>query len=338
MKLPSPVCPDCGIEVAPGLLACPGCRRLVHSDDLKRLSAEAEKVEQAGDAPGALALWREALELLPRDSRQSEEIAARIESLHRRAPRGKSALAKGAAGAGAAALVLWKFKFILAFILTKGKLLLLGLTKMSTLLSMFAFFAVYWNLWGWKFALGLVVSLYIHEMGHVAMLRRYGIKADPPMFIPGLGAFVRLRQYPAGPVEDARVGLAGPIWGLGAAVAAYLLFLATRAPYWGAISVMGATLNLFNLIPIWQLDGGRGFRSLTRNQRWIATLASGGALLMTGEGIATGMLLLILLGALYRSIRPEPVARPDPVGLLQYVVLIAALTALAAVRIPVGSP
>ena len=84
------------------------------------------------------------------------------------------------------------------------------------------------------------------------------------MFIPGLGAIVRLKQYPADPREDARVGLAGPISGLGAAIASYLLFLVTGWEGWAAIAKAGAVLNLFNLMPLGPLDGGRAFRSSTR--------------------------------------------------------------------------
>src|SRR3989475_7787557 len=91
------------------------------------------------------------------------------------------------------------------------------------------------------------------------------------MFIPGVGAFIRLKQYPTDRREDARVGLAGPVWGAGAAAAAYAVYFATHAGIWGAIAHVGAFINLFNLVPVWQLDGGRGFRALTRPQRWIAT-------------------------------------------------------------------
>src|SRR3989454_1596365 len=129
---------------------------------------------------------------------------------------------------------------------------------------------VYWAAWGWKFALGVVLSIYVHEMGHVQALQRYGIKATAPMFIPGVGAVVRLKQYPASPREDARVGLAGPLWGLGAAAAAYAAYIGTGGGIWAAIAHFGAWVNLFNLVPVWQLDGGRGFRALTRRQRGIA--------------------------------------------------------------------
>jgi len=91
--------------------------------------------------------------------------------------------------------------------------------------------SLYWTIWGWKFALGVVLSIYIHEMGHVQALQRYGIKATAPMFIPGLGAVIRLKQYPADAREDARVGLAGPLWGLGA-LAAYVVYRATGVGVW----------------------------------------------------------------------------------------------------------
>src|SRR5437870_5020636 len=86
---------------------------------------------------------------------------------------------------------------------------------------------LYWTIWGWKFAFGLVLSIYIHEMGHVQALQRYGIKATAPMFIPGFGAVIRLKQHPADAREDARVGLAGPLRGLRAALAAYAVYRAT---------------------------------------------------------------------------------------------------------------
>src|SRR6266700_3685180 len=76
----------------------------------------------------------------------------------------------------------------------KIKFLLLGLTKASTFISMFAFFGVYWSIYGWPLALGLVVSIYVHEMGHVAMLRKLGIESGAPLFIPGMGALVMLKQ------------------------------------------------------------------------------------------------------------------------------------------------
>jgi Zn-dependent protease len=217
-------------------------------------------------------------------------------------------------------------------VLSKAKLLLLGLTKLSTLSSMLLFLGVYWSLWGWQFALGFVVCIYIHEMGHVAALARYGIAASPPMFIPGLGALVRLKQYPANVGQDARVGLAGPIWGLAAALGAYAIGLATGAPIWTAIARTAAFLNLFNLIPIWQLDGGRGFRALSRFDRWVATLA----LLVAWAATSEGLLLLLALGAVFRAFGKDAPAEHDWGALGTYIALIAILAPLSIVHVAVG--
>ena len=333
-------CSDCGSELAPGLLACPSCARLLHADDLKRLSAEAQGAERMGDLSSALAAWREALDLLPPNARQHQIVLQKIQELSARvddgpAPAKASMWKKGAAGVGGLALLLFKFKSVFFIVITKGKFLVLGLTKGKTLLSMLLFLGVYWSIWGWKFALGFVVSLYIHEMGHVWMLRRYGIKATAPMFIPGFGAFVRLQQYPATVIEDARVGLAGPLWGLGAAAASFGIYLATGEAIWGAIAQSGAMINLFNLIPIWQLDGGRGFRSLTRLQRWLAAAGAGAMYYVTGQEHSQNVFLLIIaICAAGRAVMGEAPQERDDVGLFQYALLLLTLGALAAIHVP----
>jgi Zn-dependent protease len=291
----------------------------------------------------ALTAWRDALELLPPNTRQHVVILQRIQALSARvdegsAPHAGSALKKGAAGLGGLALLLFKFKSILLIALTKGKFLLLGLTKLPTLLSMLAWVGVYWSLWGWKFALGMGVSIYIHEMGHVWMLRRFGIRATAPMFIPGFGALVRLQQHPATVVEDARIGLAGPFWGLGAAAASFGLLYATGNEFWGAVAQFGAMINLFNMIPIWQLDGGRGFSSLTRGQRWLAALATFAMYYFTAETSGQHgahqqnfFLLIIGLCAVGRALFSEAPKQRDDFGLFQYVLLIMTLGWLAAI-------
>jgi Zn-dependent protease len=325
---PAGVCAGCGSQLAEGLLGCPACGRLVHADELRRLAVEAEAATEAGDRARAAELWYRALALLPPGTRQRDAIAARITALGPldgpapgpARPHGSRAAA-GVGALGAAALV---------FILTKGKLLLLGLTKMSTLLSMLAFLGVYWSLFGWKFAAGIVVSLYIHEMGHVAALRRSGIPASAPLFIPGLGAFVRLHMAPPDARTDARIGLAGPVWGLGAAVAAYLAYLATGAPIWAAITYAGAFLNLFNLVPVWQLDGGRGFHALTRTHRGVAAAFVAAAWAVSHEGV----LFLLLLGAGWQLFQPAP-EQEDNGALVTYLALVAALTGLMMMAPPI---
>jgi Zn-dependent protease len=216
---------------------------------------------------------------------------------------------------------LFKFKTFLLLALTKGKLVLLGLTKLNTLLSMLASIGLYWALYGWKFGVGFVLSIYIHEMGHVMALARYGIAATAPMFIPGFGAFIRLKAYPANVGEDARTGLAGPLWGLGAALACMGVWVLTGSGLFGALAKTGAWINVFNLIPIWQLDGGRGFRALTRQHRMIVAATALLLWIWTSET----MLLIIALASVYRLFTKDAPETPDQPVLYQFVGLMAAL-------------
>jgi Zn-dependent protease len=333
----APSCPECGGEVAPTLLACPGCHRLVHAATLSALAGEAEAASAAGDDPRALAAWRRALELLPPSSAQSRQVGERIVALSRtvsEAPAtpasSRSPLAKAGSGLGVLGLLAWKFKFALVFVLTKLKFLLLGLSKVGTLLTMLLSFGVYWTIWGWRFALGVVLAMYVHEMGHVAALRRFGIAATAPMFVPGLGAFVRLRQSVQTVGEDARVGLAGPIWGLGASLAAYAIHLATGSPVVAAVAKFSAWLNLFNLLPLWQLDGGRGLRALSRPQRWILVAVIG-----LGWWISAERLLpLLLIVAVFQAWSGHAPEQPDAPVLVQYAALVLCLALLATVAVP----
>lgn len=176
------------------------------------------------------------------------------------------AKAGAAAGAGAVGIALLKSKALLAALLGNGKLLVLGLMKVPTLLSMLIYMR-FWRGSGAGFGLGLVASIYVHEIGHVAALRRYGIEATAPMFLPGFGALVRLKQYPTDAHEDARTGLAGPLWGLFAACVAAVLGKALDWRTAVSVASVGATINCFNLIPVWQLDGARGLRPLSRAER-----------------------------------------------------------------------
>jgi len=286
-------CTDCGAEIAPGLLACPGCARLIHAAELTKLASAAEEAERRGDWTAALAAWRRATELLPAQTLQRATIVKRMQSLSaavdgRGEPPpgagdpGASAGKKAgtAAGVGAVGLALTKSKALLALLVGNGKLLLLGLTKLPTVMSML-FYASWSSGRGAGFGIGLVASIYVHEVGHVAALRRYGIDASAPMFVPGFGAFVRLRQYPTDAHEEARTGLAGPLWGLAAAVVAAGIGVALGSRTALGVASLGATINLFNLLPVWQLDGARGLRALGRHERFA----------LAAIGVVTGLVL-----------------------------------------------
>jgi Zn-dependent protease len=322
-------CAGCGTHVSASLLSCPSCHRLVHADTLKDLAARAEAAAAAGETQQALESWRASLDLLPAGAKQSAAVSRKIAALSSTlesssatpTPVPSSGAWRWLAALGPVGILVWKFKFLIVAVLSKGKLLLFGLTKIGTLASMFATVGVYWTAWGLWFALGLVISIYVHEMGHVAALRRYGIAATAPMFIPGFGAFIRLQQSPVTTREDARIGLAGPVWGLGAAVAALMAGVLGGGKMFLAIAHTGAWINLFNLMPIWQLDGSRAFASLTRAHRWIAVAALGVAYAMTGDGIV----LLVLLVAVGRALTGGAARETDHGALALYVFVALAL-------------
>ena len=360
---PSPIvgarCPSCGGEVAPNLLSCPSCHRLVHAERLKELAGSAEAAERAGEPSSALASWREAITLLPPASRQHAVIADRIARLSRQVeagpvrrqqplgteprpgPAGHPPTASRWSGGaitgvvGTLALAVWKFKFLAVLLLTKAKFLLLGLTKASTFFSMLAAFGVYWTVFGGWFALGFVLSIYIHEMGHVAALMRYGVQASAPLFIPGLGAVIRLEQAFIDPEarRPRRPGRAD--LGLGAAAGLRRgLCLSPTSRSGRALARVGAWINLFNLMPIWQLDGGRAFHSLTRPQRWLAVTAVATAWAVHRRTARLLLLMMMAVGA-FRAAVDKPADEPDRGILVQYVALVAVLSALIQLPVPI---
>jgi Zn-dependent protease len=315
---------------------CPSCGRLVFADELNRLAGAAEAAAQTGKPTEALQNWRQALELLPENSVQAAEVRNRIDALVKvvgsnpilpSSPKPQpNALAGKLGMIGAFGLMVWKFKWLLALVLTKGKLVLFGLTKVSTLATMGLWVLAYTTAFSWKFALGMAIVIYIHEMGHVFALKRLGIQADAPIFIPGLGALVRLRQTFVNPIEDATIGLAGPLWGLAAAVATAGLYAWTSYPLFAALTQVGAWINLFNLLPISPLDGGRGFRAVSHAQRWLLLLVMGGALMASGEGM---LILILIVGALRTLSERSTATTVSWKTFGQFAVLIVALTALA---------
>ncbi len=146
----------------------------------------------------------------------------------------------------------------------KGLLLLVPKLKfLTTSASALVSVAAYSLIWTWKFALGFVILLFIHEMGHVLQLRREGIKATAPMFIPFLGAAVGMKELPKDAAAEARVGLAGPVLGTLGCLLPLGLYLATGDELFQALAYIGFFLNLLNLAPVLPLDGGRAMAALS---------------------------------------------------------------------------
>ena len=187
----------------------------------------------------------------------------------------------------ALAVLLGKFKSVL-LILPKLKIL-------STSGTMLVSVAAYALIWGWTFAAGFVALLFIHEMGHVIQLRREGIKASAPLFIPFMGAFVGMKQLPDNAAAEARVGLAGPVLGSIGCLIPLALFELSGNELWKALAFTGFFLNLFNLLPVLPLDGGRAMAALSP---WMWFVGFG---LLVGATFAFPnpiMILILLLGGL----------------------------------------
>jgi Zn-dependent protease len=164
----------------------------------------------------------------------------------------------------------------LAVIAAKLKTILVLLPKLKVLTtsgSMLVSVAAYSLIWGWRFAFGFVVLLFVHEMGHVIALRREGVKASAPLFIPFMGAVVWARSLGGNAVAEARVGLAGPVLGSLGAAACLAIALVTGRDFWMALAFTGFFLNLFNLLPVVPLDGGRAMAAMAP-WMWFAGLAA----------------------------------------------------------------
>jgi Zn-dependent protease len=153
----------------------------------------------------------------------------------------------------------------IAAFFAKFKALLLLLPKLkllTTLGTMLVSVAAYSFVFGWTFAAGFVALILVHEMGHVIQLRREGLKASAPMFIPFMGAVISAKSLGNNALAEARVGLAGPILGSVGAAACIFIWHATGNDLWRALAFTGFFLNLFNLLPVIPLDGGRAMAAM----------------------------------------------------------------------------
>ena len=196
---------------------------------------------------------------------------------------------------------------------TKLKAVLLLLPKLklfTTSASMLVSIGAYALIWGWQFAVGLVLLLLVHEMGHVIQLRREGIEASAPMFIPFLGAVVAAKSLGDDAAAEARVGLAGPILGTIGTLVPLALWLATGEEFWQALTYVGFFINLFNLLPVLPLDGGRAMAALSP---WVWFAGYAGLVALTFIFPNPILILILVIGG-YESwqrwkMRKSPEAR-----------------------------
>lgn len=181
-------------------------------------------------------------------------------------------------------VLLGKFKGLLV-VAKSGKLL-------ATLVSMLVSMGFYAMVFGWKFGVGLVGLLFVHELGHLLWVKHKGLESRGMLFIPFIGAAVFLKQRPQDPLTDAEISYAGPLLGTLGAAACYPLYLSTGSPLWLAMAHMGFFLNLFNLAPALPLDGGWIVRALYP-KFWFA-----GALIAAAIGLAAHSTFLVIIGGL----------------------------------------
>jgi Zn-dependent protease len=199
---------------------------------------------------------------------------------------------RGLSALGVIGLLVLKWGKAVLLLLPKAKLL-------TTSGTMLVSIAAYSLIWGWKFALGFVLLLFVHEMGHVIQLRREGIEASAPMFIPFLGAAVMAKSLGDDATAEARVGLAGPILGTLGCLALLPVAFSTGEDFWYALIFTGLFLNLFNLLPVVPLDGGRAMAALSP-WMWFVGLF---AMLLLTFAYPNPVIILILLLAVVETYR-----------------------------------
>lgn len=193
---------------------------------------------------------------------------------------------------------LWAPTAVLIGLLIKFKGVALAILKLkvfTTSATMLVSVAAYAWIWGWRFAVGLVAMLLVHELGHVLELRRQGIRASAPIFIPFLGAAIGMKELPKDAWREAQVALAGPIVGGLAALGVWLAGAALDSDLLIAIAFVGFLLNLFNLLPIVPLDGGRAVGAL-HPALWAVGL--GGLVALTVLRPNPILLLILVVGGM----------------------------------------
>jgi Zn-dependent protease len=317
-------CPVCQADLRSGDLACSRCQTLVHRERLDAISKQALELERAGALAEARELWRSALPLLPKASTQADWMAQHLRELDARI----AAAAKTAEQDHPNAKPKWK-KWLaplapIAIVLAKLKTVFVILLKLKFLLSFALFLGVYWTLFGPWFGVGFAVQILVHELGHVFAVKRKGLKADLPVFLPGFGAYVRWQGFDISMETRAEIALAGPFFGLLAAAACLGIYQYTRMPVFAALAHAGAWLNLINLIPVWMLDGGQAAHAFSRIQRALLLAACIVFYAMTHQGV----FLLVAAGMVYRLFTKDTPAEPNTRTMVFYMVLLFALGAL----------
>jgi Zn-dependent protease len=301
----------------------------VHADEMERVAAQARELERRQDFAGARARWLSVLPLLPPESQQAQWIrghAQELESLEQQAGSGRPPRPDSVGDPAAAnhPSVLpdrsdmrrtWTKRLAplapLAAILAKLKTFAFALAKLKFLLSFAAFLSLYWAMWGMKFGIGFALLILVHEMGHYVEVKRHGLKADLPVFLPGLMAYVRWEGMGVSLQTRSLIALAGPCAGLLSAVFCGVMWWHTGQDFWAALARTAAWLNALNLIPAFFLDGAHAAQALSKIEKAMLVAVSAGLFYATSETV----FIFVGLGAVWQLARSFfPVAHPAASG------------------------
>ena len=316
LDAPLPVynCPECSHYLPPGTLVCPDCHALAYAGYLREIAIQATGQESAGTYAAARDTWQQGLVWLPGGTKQHDAVVQRIATIDQRLQAEVDKKARWTKRLGPLAPVV--------FFLAKAKSLLFVLFKLKFILSFAGFILIYSALFGWKFGVGFGLSIMVHEMGHYIAAKRRGLKVDLPVFIPGMGAYVR--WYNQGVTLDdlATISLAGPFFGLLFALVMAVVAVKTGGgTLWEALAYTTAWLNVINLIPVFFFDGGQAAYALDRTQRWLILASS---LIFFGM-LHNATFLFVGLGMGYRIWKGDVPERPSTKTLVQFVLLLFAL-------------
>jgi len=192
----------------------------------------------------------------------------------------------------------------LLFVLGKLKFLvpLLKFTKLSTLFTMLLAVWAYALFFGLPFAVGFVLLIFVHELGHGLVMHQQGIRAGAPVFIPFVGAVIAMKSLPRDAYVEALVGIGGPILGSVGAFVCLVVGWFGGGQIWYALAYTGFMINMFNLIPISPLDGGRIVGVISR-WLWFVGYAIGILVFLKTYSPILFLILLLGLFSLGRTLR-----------------------------------
>ena len=275
------------------------------------MAMRARQLTAMGQLQAARQHWAAALTLLPPDSLQARGVQREIDKIDARlAPKKQIDWRKRFGPFGILIAAIIKYKTLALVLLTKGKYLI----------SILLFVGLYWGLYGWWFAVGLTGSVLLHEMGHYVMVRRFGFAAELPMFIPGLGAYVKWNGPNVDPGVRAQISLAGPLFGFLSGLIAYGIFLSTGHAVWLAVAQFAGWLNLLNLIPVLIFDGAPAMNAFGAQGRMAVLLVS----IVLFFTLSEYLFLFLAIATAYRLYKRDFPAEPRQGIAYYFVALVVA--------------